>query len=303
MLFIQKMCMKLMIPMVLSLGLWGVILPSQADEAYEYKIEQMKDNVYRFSAGHYHSIFVVTDAGILVTDPINDAAASYLKEELAKRFTVPIRYLVYSHNHIDHTMGGHILADGDIRVVAHEFAAEDLQWTKAPTALPDITFQDAMTLQLGDSEIHLQYHGPNNGRGSVSMRVMPANVLFVVDWIVLGRMPYQNLLGYDIHGMIHSTREVLAAEPFDLFIGGHADTGTREDVEHYLGYLEALYAAVREGMLAGKTLETLQAEIRLPEYAHLRMYDEWLPMNIAGVYQTLVEQSYFNFRPDLNVEF
>lgn len=297
------MFIKWITPVFIALSLLGMTLPSQAEEATDYKIEQMKDNVYRFTAGHYHSIFVVTDDGILVTDPINDAAATYLKEELAKRFDVPIRYLVYSHNHIDHTMGGHILAEGDIPLVAHELAAEDLQWTKAPTALPNITFEDSLNLQLGDSEIQLQYHGPNNGRGSVSIRVMPANVLFVVDWIVLGRMPYQNLLGYDIHGMIHSTREVLGAEPFELFIGGHADSGTRKDVEHYLGYLEALYAAVRDGMLAGKTLETLQAEIRLPEYAHLRMYDEWLPMNIAGVYQTLVEQSYFNFRPDLHTEF
>ena len=79
--------------------------------------------------------------------------------------------------------------------------------------------------------------------------------------------------------------------------------GTREDVGRYLGYLEALYAAVRDGMLAGKILETLQAEIRLPEYADLRMYDEWLPLNVEGVYETLVETGYLNFRSDPDAEF
>ncbi|WP_160154654.1 MBL fold metallo-hydrolase [Microbulbifer sp. ALW1] len=274
-----------------------------AEEKSAYKIEHMKDNVYRFSAGHYHSVFMVTGEGIIVTDPISDAAATYLQKQLAKRFDLPIRYIAYSHNHVDHTLGGQILAQDGADIVAHEYAAEDLKWTRAPTALPNITFRDTLDIALGDSRVELRYHGPNNGRGSVSMRFMPANVLYVVDWIVIGRMPYRDLLGYDIHGMIHSTREVLSAEPFDLFIGGHAETGSRKDVARYLAYLEALYAAVRDGMLAGKSLKALQSEIKLPEYADLPMYDEWLPLNIAGVYKSLVEVSYFNFRPDIDAEF
>jgi glyoxylase-like metal-dependent hydrolase (beta-lactamase superfamily II) len=246
---------------------------------------------------------MVTKEGLFLTDPISEKAASYLRGELTDRFNVPIRYLAYSHNHVDHILGGQILADKGVAVVAHSYAAEDIIWTHVPTAVPNLTFQEELTVKLDDSRVELRYHGPNNGRGSISMRFLPANVLYVVDWIVIGRMPYRDLLGYDIHGMIRSTREVLAGNPFDLFVGGHADTGTRKDVKRYLGYLEALYAAVRDGMLAGKTLKTLQAEIRLPDYADLRMYEEWLPLNVAGVYKTLVEMSYFNFRPDIDVEF
>ncbi len=286
-------------------ALWLLAHPSpgKAEETVAYSIQQMKDNVYRFTYGHYHSVFMVTDAGLVLTDPISEQAAAVLREELKARFDLPIRYLIYSHNHVDHVLGGQVLAEPGVPVVAHTFAAEDIKLTRAPTALPTLTFDDQLTLELGNSRVELRYHGPNNGRGSVSMRFMPANVLYVVDWIVVGRMPYQNLLGYDIHGMIHSTREVLAGEPFDLFVGGHAETGSRQDVERYLDYLEALYAAVRDGMLAGKTLQTLQAEIDLSEFADLRMYEAWLPLNIAGVYNTLVEMSYFNFRPDIKAEF
>jgi len=264
--------------------------------ADSYQISQIKDNIYRFSTGHYHSVFMVTEAGILVTDPINPAAAKYLKSTLAERFEVPIKFMVYSHNHVDHTSGGDVIANEGVQVIAHEYAAQDLAWTRASTALPDVTFKDALTIDLGNSQVQLRYHGPNNGRGSISMRFMPANVVHVVDWIVLGRMPYQDLPGYDIHGMIHSTREILAAEDFDVFVGGHAETGTRADVVAYLGYLEALYEAVRDGMLAGKSLERLQAEISLPDYQHLTMYDEWLPLNIAGVYRMFNDMSYFNMR-------
>lgn len=277
----------------------GLALPAVAQEPPEYAIERVKGNVYRFTAGHHHSVFMVTDEGLFLTDPISEAAATHLKTELAKRFDVPVRYLAYSHNHVDHVLGGEVLAGDGVIVVAHDYAAEDLEWTRAPTALPDLTFRDELTIVLGDSRVELRYHGPNNGRGSVSMRFEPANVLFVVDWIVLGRMPYRDLPGYDIHGMIRSTREVLEGEPFDLLVGGHAEIGTREDVERSLGYLEALYAAVRDGMLAGKSLEKLQADIRLPEYADLAMYDEWLHLNVAGVYRTLVDMSYFDRRADI----
>jgi glyoxylase-like metal-dependent hydrolase (beta-lactamase superfamily II) len=282
---------------MLRLAILLALLPGLA-AAQDYQIEPVQGDVYRFTAGAYRSVFLVTDEGAFVTDPISEAAATWLRAELAERFGVPIRFLAYSHNHVDHTLGGEALVDAGTTVIAHEYAAEDLRWTRVPTALPDVTFRDETTVTLGDSRVHLRYHGPNNGRGSVSMRFEPAGVLHVVDWIVLGRMPYQDLPGYDIHGMIRSTREVLAMD-FDRFVGGHAEAGTREDVERYLGYLEALYAAVRDGMLAGTSLEALQQEIRLDEYADLRMYEEWLPLNVAGVYRTLLDQSYLDRRADL----
>ncbi len=291
---IRMMCLLLFLSLVSPLA--------GAGESPDYRIEHMKGNVYRFTAGHYRAVFMVTDEGLFLTDPIDRAAASWLRKALRDRFDVPIRYLAYSHNHVDHILGGDVLADRSVSVIAHEYAAEDIEWTRVPTAAPNLTFEDNLTVQLGDNRVELRYHGPNNGRGSVSMRFLPANVLYVVDWIVVGRMPYKDLPGYDIHGMIRSTREVLAEVPFDLFIGGHAETGTREDVERYLRYLEALYARVRDGMLAGKDLETLQNQVRLPEYADLRMYEDWLPLNVAGVYRTLMDASYFDLRGDLDAD-
>lgn len=288
--------------MVTSVFFFLTFSPKAAADTVEYRIDNLKDNVWRFTAGPYRSAFMVTDEGIFLTDPVSTEAAQWLKTELGKRFEQPVRYMAYSHSHPDHVQGGQVLDSDSVTVIAHELADEDIRMTRIPTALPELTFPDDLIIRLGDSQVELQYHGTNNGRGNVSMRFMPANVMYVVDWIVIGRMPYKNLMGYDINGMIHSTRDIVNAEPFDLFIGGHADTGTQEDVEAYLRYLETLYAAVRDGMLEGKNLETLQQEIRLTDYSHLRMYDEWLPYNIEGIYNTLLTMSYFNFREDTSGE-
>lgn len=127
------------------------------------------------------------------------------------------------------------------------------------------------------------------------MRFMPASVLYVVDWIVLGRMPYQDLPGYDIHGMRVSTEAVLE-KPFEIFIGSHGDIGDYQDVVVYQGYLTDLYEAVRDGMLAGDDLATLQSDIHLRDYQHLDRFEEWRALNIKAVYETLLEQPYFHLR-------
>jgi glyoxylase-like metal-dependent hydrolase (beta-lactamase superfamily II) len=267
--------------------------------AAEYSITQIKDNLYRYSSGTHHAVFVVTDEGIALTDPISHEGASWLKQELKKRFKQPVRYVIYSHSHHDHVYGGEVFDEPGVTFIAHEWARDELLATRANTKIPNLVFNDELTLHLGDTQIDLRYHGPNNGKGAISMNFPKHRVLHVVDWIVLGRMPYKNLPGYDVRGMINSTRDVLEMD-FDLLVGGHAEMGDKDDVRDYLNFVEQLYTAVLEGMRAGKSLETLQQEIRMDEYKDLAMYEEWLPQNIEGMYNELRGQSYLLLRPEVN---
>lgn len=269
--------------------------------AESFSIRHIKDNLYRFSNGTHHSVFAVTDEGIALTDPLSYSAASWLKKELKSRFEQPVRYVIYSHSHPDHVYGGQVFADPDVTFIAHEWARDDLLASRADTQIPNLVFNDEMTLYLANTRIDLRYHGPNNGKGSISINFPEQRVLHVVDWVVLGRMPYKTLPGYDIRGMINSTRDVLMMD-FDLLVGGHAETGDKADVRIYLSYLEQLYAAVLEGMRQGKDLTTLKKEIRIDEFQSLAMYEDWLPLNIEGVYNDLIDQSYLHIRPDLPVQ-
>lgn len=274
------------------------VFSSSSALANDYKIKKIQGDVYRFVDDRHRSVFLVTDDGILLTDPLNEPAAKWLKEELMKRFKVPIKYVVYSHNHSDHIYGAKVFNNPQTTFVAHELAKQDILITKANTVIPDITFKEAMSLTLGDHTIELRYHGPNDGRGSISMLFQPEKLLFVVDWVVVGRMPWQKLWSYDIQGMINSTKQVLALD-FDVFVGGHADIGKKSDVARYLTYLEALYAAVIDGIHAGKNLEELKQSIKLDSYKDFKQYDDWLPLNIEGVYERLMEESGMGWRPDI----
>lgn len=264
----------------------------------DYKIENVSGNIYRLIDDRHRSVFAVTSEGIILTDPLNPKAALWLKQELHKRFDLPVRYIIYSHNHSDHIYGAEVFDDPEITVISHHLAQQDIIRTRARTRIPDSTFSENMTITLGDTEVELRYHGPNDGRGSISMLFKPEKVLFVVDWIVIGRMPWQRLWSYDIRGMINSTEEVLALD-FDHFVGGHADTGNKADVERYLSYLQQLESAVIEGIHKGLTLKEIQAQVNLPEYAHLPFYKQWLHLNVAGVYERLMEESGMSWRPDI----
>ena len=286
-----------MIRVRLSVLLLLSMLPT-AVIAESFSITHIKDGLYRFSTETHRSVFVVTDEGIALTDPISTDAASWLKQELKARFSQPVRYVIYSHSHPDHSYGGQVFAEPGVTFIAHQWARDDLVATQADTQIPNLVFNDALTLFLGNTQIDLRYHGPNNGKGSVSINFPKQGVLHVVDWIVLGRMPYKHLPGYDIRGMINSTKDILTMD-FDLLVGGHADSGDKEAVRTYLRYLEELYSAVLNGIREGKGLDELQKTIRLDEFASLAMYDAWLPLNVEGVYNHLVNESYMHIRPDI----
>ncbi|MBM3602058.1 MAG: MBL fold metallo-hydrolase [Alphaproteobacteria bacterium] len=93
----------------------------QAQQAPVREISKIAGEVYRFRNNNHYSVFAVTPAGVIATDPINAGAAQWLKEEVQKRFNQPVKYVIYSHDHADHISGGEVF-DGAI-IVAHEYAS------------------------------------------------------------------------------------------------------------------------------------------------------------------------------------
>ena len=88
----------------------AVSMPALAQETTR-EIINVKGDVWRFQNDFYFSVFVISDDGVIVTDPINAEAAAWLKDEIAKLTDKPITHIIYSHGHEDHASGGLVLAD------------------------------------------------------------------------------------------------------------------------------------------------------------------------------------------------
>jgi glyoxylase-like metal-dependent hydrolase (beta-lactamase superfamily II) len=101
------------------------------------EIQKLNGDVYWARDNDLHlSVFMVTPEGIVVADPIGRDFSTWLKAELAKRFNVPVRYVLYSHKDYDHASGADVFAD-TAKVVAHENTPRHLGMPPASTPLPE----------------------------------------------------------------------------------------------------------------------------------------------------------------------
>ncbi len=281
----MRYVMKRMVSGTLMLLALSFAAGTMAQEA-KRSITNISGDLYRFQNNFHYSVFLVTSEGIIVTDPINAEAAKWLKSELAKRFNKPVKYLIYSHDHVDHISGGEVFADTAI-VVAHENAKADIIGEQRPTAVPDLTFSDQMTIELGGQTVELTYVGRSHSDNMIVMRFPAERVLFAVDFIPIKAVAWKTLTDAYIPDWREAIKRVEAMD-FDTLVPGHGSIGVKADAAAFRGYMEALYSAVLQAARDGKTLQQMQQNIRLDEYKEWFHYEEFLPLNIEGMYNQIV---------------
>lgn len=97
-----------------------------ADGAPEREITNVTGDLYRFRQIRHIGMFLVTPQGIVVVDPTNSELAGWLKEQLDKRFGLPVKYVIYSHSHNDHASGGEVFAE-TATFIGHENMLANLE--------------------------------------------------------------------------------------------------------------------------------------------------------------------------------
>ena len=263
-----------------------VILTLAASSAFaqdvKREITRVTDDVYRFQNRFHVNMFVVTGDGVVVTDPINQEAARWLKAEIGKITDQPITHLIYSHSHGDHASGG--TEYGDVpNVITHRNAPEDIDLME-----PTIRFVDQMSLTVGSKTFELTYLGPGHGSDLIAMVVRPDNVAFVVDAVSAKRLFYRDFPGSNVDHWIDQVKKVDALE-FDILIGGHGPVGNKQDVAAGLVYLEELRAEVLTGLKAGKSVDELKTSVTMVKYKDWGSYDQWRELNVQGMARHLKE--------------
>ena len=256
-----------------------IIASGAAAQEVDRSIERIAGNLYRFQNASHVAVFYIWDEGVVVTDPINTEAATWLRARIAEITDLPVTHLIYSHSHLDHASGGQVFSEAR-EVIAH---------ANAPQAIDGMTinrrFSDEMILRLGEAQVELSYLGPGHGEDLIAMVFRPENVLFVVDAVSVRRLPYRTL-AEDVDAAITQIENAEALD-FDIVVSGHGTVGDSQDVVDHRNYFEALRASVLRGLQQGKTLEQLQNELMLEQYADWQSYDEWRELNIEGMVRYL----------------
>jgi glyoxylase-like metal-dependent hydrolase (beta-lactamase superfamily II) len=279
-----------MLRIVLAITL-GVLLtstaPAQEQKPPPFETTKVEgtDNVYVFRYGGAQAMFIVTNDGVIATDPIGygrpQAVTTYI-DEIKKVTDKPIKYLIYSHHHFDHIAGGKPFKDAGARIIAHKRAKERLAVLKDPaTPLPDETFDKKRTLNLGGTSLELTYLGLNHSDSSIVMRLPKQKLIFAVDFLPVGTLPARGMIDFYPLEAENSIKQVLAMD-WERLIPGHPGApdrrlGTKKDAQDQLAFLQDASAAVKVEARAGKCWDTVEKELKLPKYESWPNYEAALP--------------------------
>jgi glyoxylase-like metal-dependent hydrolase (beta-lactamase superfamily II) len=240
------------------------------------------DNVYVFRYQNHQSMFVVTPAGVIATDPISygrpQAAVTYVAE-IKKITDKPIKYLIYSHHHYDHIAGGKPFKDAGAKIIAHKRAKERLVARKAPdVVIPDEVVNGKRTIKLGGTTLELIDTGRNHSDSSLVMLLPKEKIIFAVDFNSLGAVPSRLAINDSYPVEWEASLKRTLALKWDRQIPGHPGPGgrlgTRQDMEQQLAFMTELSNEVKKASDAGKCFDPATKEVRLPQYATLQGYEQ-----------------------------
>ncbi len=266
---------------------WLYSFTAAAQEAPKRSITQVSGDVYRFQNNFHFGLVVLTEDGVVITDPINADAATWLKAELTRMTDKPISHLLYSHSHLDHASGGAVLAEG-ATVITQANAPESIDGV-----VPTVRFDDSYEFKSGSKTFELTWLGPGHGSDLIALVVRPENVAFITDAASPKRLPFRDFGGADVDDWITQIRNIESLD-FLVFAPAHGSIGVKEDAKDARIYMEKLRAEVLAGLKAGKSIEQLNVDITMNDYKDWQQYAEFLPLNIQGMATFLTDSGQVN---------
>jgi cyclase len=266
----------------LALALLSAPASAQQDwSKVEIRVERLAPGVaVLFGAGGNIGLSYGEDGNILVDDqfaPLTDkiaAAAATLDPD-------PVRFVINTHWHGDHTGGNENFGNRGAVILAHDnvrsrmsteqfMAAIDQRVPASPkAALPVVTFADGVTLHLNGDTLHVVHVANAHTDGDSLVHWQKANVLHMGD-IFFHKTSFPFIdrdSGGSIDGLIAAVDRGLAiANPATRIIPGHGAVATRQDLAAYRAMLVDVRGKVAAGIAANRTLEQVKASAPAAPY-------------------------------------
>ena len=249
------------------------------------KTTQVSDGLYVLEgAGGNITVFAGSD-GVLLVDAQYAPLHQKILDAVAKISNQPIRFLINTHWHGDHTSGNELMAKAGVVLIAHENVAKRLREGRpaagaapgvppAPKdAIPVITYTDSLTLRFNGDEISVIHPEPAHTDGDSIVYFRRANVIATGD--IPAAIRYGNIdiaSGGSINGNIAALERFLRmGDANTRFIPGHGGPiSTKKDVQEQRDMLVAVRDKVQNAIRAGKTLPEIIASKPTAEFDEKR---------------------------------
>ncbi len=241
------------------------VLPAAAQRDMsnvEIKATHVAGNVHMLE-GQGGNIAVSTGPdGVLMVDDHFAPLAEKINAAISKLDQGPIKFILNTHHHGDHT-GGNAYFGRKGSIVAHANVRQRLSRDAklAKEALPVVTFEQTASVHLNCEEIRLIHLGPGHTDGDSIIHFTKSGVFHMGDQFFNGRFPFVDLgSGGDVAGLLNNIEAALKLIPADAkIIPGHGPLATRADLEKFRDMLVETAALVKKAVADGKSLADVKA--------------------------------------------
>jgi cyclase len=261
----------------LALGILACVqVTPQRPPQFEMEIKTIRvtDHLYVLEGAGGNVAVFVWDEGVLLVDDKLPPAHPKVKAAVAAITPKPIRFVVNSHWHRDHSGGNESLAGDGSVIVAHEnvrrrmsvetfIAVFDRKVPAAPAkALPIVTFTRDVTFHLGGEEISVVHVGPAHTDGDSFVHFRTANVLHMGDCYLNGSFPVvDSSTGGTYTGIIAAADTALGRlDARSRIIPGHGPVANGPELREWREMLATIHERVKKSVAAGRSLAQVKAE-------------------------------------------
>ena len=223
----------------------------------QLSIEKLRDDLFvirnDFVPGNVTAL--VTNQGVILVDDKFEVDADNVLAQLKTVTNQPVRYVINTHHHGDHSGGNAKLQAIGAQVVASEQARRHMVDANQP-GQPTVTFDESIRLHLGGKSVELYYFGRAHTDGDVFVYFPAQRALAAGDAFTFGAATPQ-LIDYQGGGSAKAwprTLDGALALDYDTVIPGHGAVTTKAELRKFRDSADAMQRRVRE-MLAQKRTE------------------------------------------------
>jgi glyoxylase-like metal-dependent hydrolase (beta-lactamase superfamily II) len=249
------------------LGAWAAYTQNQPAPR-PATTQKVKDGLYMISGEGGNVAALLTDEGVILVDDMYDRNYAAVMGQVKALSDKPVRYVLNTHQHDDHSGGNAQMLAASVEVIAHRNARVNMIALKQPGA-PRITFTDQMEVHLGGREVRTRHYGRGHTGGDAVIYFPDLKVIHTGD-LFLTR-PTQPYIDYANGGSAvewtTALDEVLKLD-FDTIIPGHGPLSDRAGLVKWRADFETMRSRVggmvREGKSKDDVSQTLIKDFGWP---------------------------------------
>jgi cyclase len=271
-------------------------------DAVEFKLTHVAGQVYMLAgAGGNIGVFAGPEGVILVDDEFAPLTER-IREQVATVSTQPIRFIINTHFHGDHTGGNENFGAAGALIVAHENVRKTLSVDHyiemigtrfrafSPSGLPVLTFEDSMSLNLNGERVDVWHAPPAHTNGDSIIFFRDSDVIHMGDIFRMRGQPlFDRRNGGSFQGLIEASDRVLAMIGENTkIIPGHGVVSTKADLVESRNIMATVRDRIAAGIAAGETLEQVIASDPTagfdwrPGRLTVEELIEWIYLELAG---------------------